>query len=82
MWSRLESLAVGEVVPRPPVNLAGVVAGTSPCPSLDPAAVAETARTFPPYSLAYQTVQFVEARGATSLRHTDPLVVGQDLPGR
>ena len=82
MWSRLESPAVGEVVPRPPVNLAGVVAGTSPCPPLDPAAVAEPARTFPPYSLAYQMVQFVYSRGATSRRHTDPLVVGQDLPGR
>ena len=82
MWSRLESPAVGEVFPRPLVNLAGVVAGTSPCPSLDPVAVAEPARTFPPYSLAYQMVQFVEARGATSRRHTDPLVVGQDLPGR
>jgi hypothetical protein len=59
MWSRLESPAVGEVFPHPLVNLAGVVAGTSPCSSLDPAAVAEPARTFPPYSLAYQTVQFV-----------------------
>ena len=62
MWSRLESPAIGEVFPRPPVNLAGVVAGTSPCSSLDPAAVAEPVRTFPPYSLASQMVQFVEAR--------------------
>jgi hypothetical protein len=80
MRSRLESLAIGEVFPRPPVNLAGMVAGTSPCPSLDPAAVAKTAQTFPPYSLDYQTVQFVEARVAMSRRHSDPLVVGGDLP--
>jgi hypothetical protein len=82
MWSRPETLAVGELFPRPPVDLAGAVAGTSPCPSLDPAAVAETAQMFPPYSLArHQTVQFVVARGATSRRHTGPPVIGKDLPG-
>lgn len=82
MWSRPETLAVGEVFPRPPVDLAVVVAGTPPCPSLDPAVVAQTAQMFPPYSLAHQTVQLVEARGATSRRNTGPLVVGQDLPER
>ena len=82
MWSRLETLAVGEVFLRPPVDLAEVVAGTFPCPSLDPSTVAERAQTFPPYSVAFQTVQFVVARGATSRRHRAPVVIGQDLPGR
>jgi hypothetical protein len=48
MWSRLGALVVGEAFLRPPVDLAG--------------AVAETAETFPPYPLAYQTVRLVGAR--------------------
>ena len=70
---------VGESFLGPPVDLTGVVEGTSPCPSLARVAVADTAETFPPYPLAYRTVRFVRARGAASRRHTGPLIVGQDL---
>ena len=58
---------MGEAFPRPPVNLAGVIL--------------ETAETFPPYSLAYQRVCFVEARGVASRRYTDPPAFGQNLLG-
>ena len=79
MWSRPETSVVGEPFLGPPVDLTGVVEGTSPCPSLARVAVADTAETFPPYPLAYRTVRFVRARGAASRRHTGPLIVGQDL---
>ena len=70
---------VGEPFLGPPVDLTGMVEGTSPCPSLARGTVADTAEAFPPYPLAYRTVRFVRARGAASRRHTGPLIVGQDL---
>jgi hypothetical protein len=70
---------VGEPFLGPPVDLTGVVEGTSPCPSLARGTVADTAEAFPPYPLAYRRVRFVRARGAVSPRYTAPLFVGQDL---
>ena len=70
---------VGEAFLSPPVDLTGVVEGTSLYPSLARVAVADTAETFPLYPLADRTVQSVRARGAASRQHTGPLILGRDL---